>query len=155
MKYTINFQVYYASYTNVDVTVDVNCENDIFQIVSPFNCKFANVDGTNIGQWDQSKLNSWIEQNEKVLQNRAFAHAKRRLLVDSIELAAAPILVWPFDVAPSELQLLSSNGGDEDWIAIMTCEYYEKYAWQIFRNHDDLTEQIPGIHNICIISSHA
>lgn len=28
------------------------------------------------------------------------------------------IIIWPFDSAPQELKDLSSNGGDEDWIAV-------------------------------------
>lgn len=29
------------------------------------------------------------------------------------------ILVWPFGDAPTELQALSTNGGDEDWLALV------------------------------------
>lgn len=31
----------------------------------------------------------------------------------------APIQIWPFDEAPPELQALSQNGGDEDWLATL------------------------------------
>lgn len=33
--------------------------------------------------------------------------------------AGAPIVIWPFYDAPDELQSLSENGGDEDWIAVL------------------------------------
>jgi len=29
------------------------------------------------------------------------------------------ILVWPFEDAPKDLQKLSTNGGDEDWLALV------------------------------------
>lgn len=31
----------------------------------------------------------------------------------------APIFVWPFDEAPESLKLLSTNGGDENWLALV------------------------------------
>lgn len=33
--------------------------------------------------------------------------------------ADAPIVIWPFHDSPKELQSLSTNGGDEDWIAVL------------------------------------
>ncbi len=30
-----------------------------------------------------------------------------------------PIQIWRFEDAPKELQALSTNGGDEDWLAIV------------------------------------
>lgn len=35
------------------------------------------------------------------------------------------ILIWRFDTAPPELAALSTNGGDEDWIAIIRKELYD------------------------------
>ena len=37
------------------------------------------------------------------------------------------IKVWPFYAAPTELQTLSNNGGDEDWIAVVPAPM--KDAW--------------------------
>jgi hypothetical protein len=30
-----------------------------------------------------------------------------------------PIKIWPFHLAYKELQDLSTNGGDEDWVAVI------------------------------------
>lgn len=38
----------------------------------------------------------------------------------------APLLIWPFSEAPAELQALSDNGGDEDWLAIISPALAEK-----------------------------
>lgn len=35
------------------------------------------------------------------------------------------IVVWRFDDAPRVLQHLSTNGGDEDWIAYIPADVYE------------------------------
>lgn len=32
----------------------------------------------------------------------------------------SPWLVWPFNDAPPELRYLSQNGGDEDWILVLS-----------------------------------
>jgi hypothetical protein len=32
---------------------------------------------------------------------------------------AEPILVWAFHEAPDEYKYLSTNGGDEDWVAVV------------------------------------
>jgi len=41
-----------------------------------------------------------------------------------------PITVWRFDQAPKELQGLSTNGGDEDWIAEVPSKFAREYiAW--------------------------
>ncbi len=37
-----------------------------------------------------------------------------------------PIQVWRFEDAPEELRQKSTNGGDEDWIALVPAEYYEE-----------------------------
>lgn len=37
------------------------------------------------------------------------------------------ILVWRFDDAPGQLKALSTNGGDEDWLALLPVEFAE--AW--------------------------
>ena len=34
-----------------------------------------------------------------------------------------PILVWAFSVAPKELQAVSTNGGDEDWLVEVPPNY--------------------------------
>ena len=39
----------------------------------------------------------------------------------------APILVWQFRDAPKELQLLSTHGGDEDWLAVVPPHLSEAY----------------------------
>lgn len=36
-----------------------------------------------------------------------------------------PILLWRFEDAPEELQALSNNGGDEDWLAEIPPYFYE------------------------------
>ena len=36
------------------------------------------------------------------------------------------IRVWRFQDAPLKYQRLSRNGGDEDWIAVVPAEIYEK-----------------------------
>ena len=38
------------------------------------------------------------------------------------------IRVWAFDKAPLELQALSRNGGDEDWLALVPPEYDDRYV---------------------------
>lgn len=37
-----------------------------------------------------------------------------------------PIQVWPFYDAPEEYQNLSTNGGDEDWLAFIPADVWEK-----------------------------
>lgn len=37
------------------------------------------------------------------------------------------IRVWRFEDAPPEFQALSTNGGDEDWVALVPKELAEKY----------------------------
>jgi len=37
-----------------------------------------------------------------------------------------PILVWEFEYAPAEYQKLSTNGGDEDWLAFIPTETWLK-----------------------------
>lgn len=37
------------------------------------------------------------------------------------------IRVWRFEDAPEELQALSRNGGDEDWIALIPPKLADKY----------------------------
>lgn len=39
--------------------------------------------------------------------------------VPTAEATGTAILIWRFDDAPGELQALSGNGGDEDWIALI------------------------------------
>lgn len=42
----------------------------------------------------------------------------------------APIIVWRFEDAPENLRNLSTNGGDEDWIAIIPPHLREAYiSW--------------------------
>ncbi len=38
----------------------------------------------------------------------------------------SPIIIWPFDKAPEELQNLSTNGGDEDWLALVPTSLLEE-----------------------------
>lgn len=41
-----------------------------------------------------------------------------------------PILVWRFHEAPEELQIVSTNGGDEDWLAeIPPCFHGDLPSW--------------------------
>ena len=37
------------------------------------------------------------------------------------------IIVWDFDDAPEELRKLSTNGGDEDWLALVPMAMAERY----------------------------
>lgn len=37
------------------------------------------------------------------------------------------IQIWKFRNAPQEYRDLSENGGDEDWVAVMTTEFWEKF----------------------------
>lgn len=37
----------------------------------------------------------------------------------------SPILLWRFEDAPDELQKLSTNGGDEDWLAEIPPSYFK------------------------------
>jgi len=39
----------------------------------------------------------------------------------------ADIFIWDFDNAPKEFQELSENGGDEDWVALLTRDFYENH----------------------------
>lgn len=39
--------------------------------------------------------------------------------VPPAEVTGPTILIWRFDDAPGELQALSTNGGDEDWVALL------------------------------------
>jgi len=38
-----------------------------------------------------------------------------------------PIRVWPFHDAPQKLRNLSTNGGDEDWIAVIPPNFSGRY----------------------------
>jgi hypothetical protein len=38
-----------------------------------------------------------------------------------------PIQIWKFEDAPKELQALSTNGGDEDWLAIVPDYLTDEY----------------------------
>jgi len=40
-----------------------------------------------------------------------------------------PIRVWRYEDAPKELQDLSSNGGDEDWLAEVPPSFREAFVW--------------------------
>lgn len=41
-----------------------------------------------------------------------------------------PIQVWRFGEAPADLQALSTNGGDEDWLALVPNSYrVEEIFW--------------------------
>lgn len=40
---------------------------------------------------------------------------------------AGPIVVWKFSDAPEELQQLSTNGGDEDWLALVPPSMKDDY----------------------------
>ncbi len=42
--------------------------------------------------------------------------------------AAEPIRVWRFDDAPEELRALSTNGGDEDWLAVLPTYLKDEYV---------------------------
>lgn len=44
--------------------------------------------------------------------------AELRRIVSEMTTGKA-ILVWRFDEAPQELQEMSNNGGDEDWVALV------------------------------------
>lgn len=39
--------------------------------------------------------------------------------LDAATVPFAPWLLWPFSDAPVQLQALSQNGGDEDWILVV------------------------------------
>lgn len=38
----------------------------------------------------------------------------------AVDAVLRPILVWPFDRSPEDLQDLCNQGGDEDWIALVS-----------------------------------
>jgi hypothetical protein len=38
-----------------------------------------------------------------------------------------PILVWEFYSAPEEYSSLSTNGGDEDWVAVVPASMSDEY----------------------------
>ena len=38
-----------------------------------------------------------------------------------------PILVWEFRSAPEEFRSLSTNGGDEDWLAVVPASFAGQY----------------------------
>jgi len=37
------------------------------------------------------------------------------------------IKVWPFSEAPDTYRLMSTNGGDEDWVALVPLEWKDRY----------------------------
>jgi hypothetical protein len=39
------------------------------------------------------------------------------------------IVVWRFHDAPAELKALSTNGGDEDWLALVPADYNSYIPW--------------------------
>lgn len=55
-------------------------------------------------------------------------HIKLQNLTINIKdiLGSADIFMWKFSNAPQELQDLSINGGDEDWLVILDKEMYER-----------------------------
>jgi len=47
-----------------------------------------------------------------------------------VQPAHNPAYIWPFDKAPKELQELSTNGGDEDWLVLLPPEFdIDNYCW--------------------------
>jgi len=40
-----------------------------------------------------------------------------------------PIKVWVFDQAPKNLQNISTNGGDEDWVVLVPASFAKETTW--------------------------
>jgi hypothetical protein len=51
---------------------------------------------------------------------RAAASAVCASMIDAMPCRPSPWLVWPFHDAPPVLRALSQNGGDEDWILVLS-----------------------------------
>jgi len=60
------------------------------------------------------------EKNEHYLPRKTKAEK-----AELKRLPGIPIQIWRFDQAPKELQALSQNGGDEDWIAVIPAKLWE------------------------------
>ena len=72
------------------------------------------------------------------------------------------ITIWQFDDAPAVLRALSTNGGDEDWLAIvpkslLTYGLPSFMESSAFGGDDGVKQyEYPGLPNdIIVISSHA
>lgn len=69
------------------------------------------------------------------------------------------ILVWRFHDAPSELQALSSHGGDEDWLALvpeeMSGEWIPWLEHGSFGVCDISKHTVPGTGDVVYIGAHS
>lgn len=68
------------------------------------------------------------------------------------------IKVWRFEDAPEELQELSANGGDEDWLAVVPPALAEEYINWIESNQFGCfdTQRIPRPDgSVIYIGSHS
>ena len=73
-----------------------------------------------------------------------------------------PIKVWRFENAPEEYKKLSTNGGDEDWLAFVPSEYVDPngcnwISWLEGNSFDTCSEpqQIKVTGGTIWIGSHA
>jgi len=68
------------------------------------------------------------------------------------------IMIWPFADAPEEWQALSPHGGDEDWVAFIPTEIYEKFGIPIWVENLSGTwtySYHPVAGGIVVITAHA
>ncbi len=67
----------------------------------------------------------------------AAVEAAHAVLSATLPYAHLPIVIWPFYEAPEALQDLSDNGGDEDWLALVSSKV-------ITQNYDGLPFFLEG-----------
>lgn len=58
-------------------------------------------------------------QEERELEQEQRIKSLERMVQVLIRQTAKSILVWPFKDAPPEYKILSTSGGDEDWLAFV------------------------------------
>jgi hypothetical protein len=76
----------------------------------------------------QTRITIGKRAEEALLKLGTSRKTKARISEDKMIKNA--ILVWPFHDAPEELKALSTNGGDEDWVALVPAKLVKDYESQ-------------------------
>jgi hypothetical protein len=65
------------------------------------------------------------------------------------------IKMWRFEDAPQELQELSTNGGDEDWLFLLPHGMNTEGLWWMENALNIVNEYKTSTGQICIITAHS
>ena len=72
----------------------------------------------------------WAEYNAREANNHIMPRCTMAEKIKRLHVPATPIQIWRFAQAPQDLQALSTNGGDEDWVALVPAALWKaEYKW--------------------------